>query len=427
MSLFAKMFGRRTPLEQMRRDVSQGNWAAAFNLAKSLDQAELSDEERQEVSDTEQRAGDKLATLNLDEGEGEIRNGNLLRAREHLQLACEQARSADLQQRAKTALAELEKGERVIAHKKESGPAASHCGGSCGPVGGMRSEGFPASEDDSFDDEARFEVLLATLPEELADRYLAAGDAFRRAWLVAHDDDPSHALALFDEVPKEERDALFYCERGSQKGRLNNFKGAQTDLKRALESEPELFIALSALVDLFVANNRLKDAEQLLRRTLREERFPVYCQANLAQLVARRGDEKEALALATSALDAGYLDPTIIQICASLLEKQERFDEAEAVLCKLQGGGGCAGGAHPLLAEFWLRRNKNLDQALEAFKGALRQEQDNPRWLLRIGQTYAARGWKNEARGQLERLLGHPALTDELRREAQATADQLKG
>jgi len=424
MSLFAKMFGRRTPLEQMRRDVSQGSWAAAFNLARSLDRSEFSDEERQEVSDTEQRAGDKLATLNLEEGEGELRNGNLLRAREHFQLACEQARSADLQQQIKSALVELEKGDRV-AHKKEAVSAASHCGGSCGPVGGVRSEGLPVAEDDSFDDEARFEVLLATLPEELADRYLATGEAFRCAWLVAHDGDPSQALKLFDEVPKAERDALFYCERGSQKGRLNDFKGASADLKRALESEPGLFVALSALVDLLVANNRLKDAEQLLRRALKEDRFPVYCQANLAQFAARRGDEKETLALATSALEAGYLDPTIIQICASLLEKQERFDEAEAVLCKLQGGGGCGGGAHPLLAEFWLRRNKNLDQALEAFKGALRQEQDNPRWLLRIGQTYAARGWKNEARGQLERLLGHPALTDELRKEAQATADQL--
>ncbi len=421
MSIFAKMFGRRNPLEQMRRDMDQGSWAAAFNLAKSLDRSALSDEEQQEVSSTEQCAGDKLAALNLEEGEGEARNGNLLRAREHFQLACDQARSPELLKQVQATLAGLEQGGGTVAQAA----AASHCGGTCGPVGAVRSDGVPI-EEDPFDDEARFELLLATLPEALAERYLAAGEAFRRAWLVSQDDDPQHALELFEEVPKAERDALFLCERGSLKGRLHDFNGAHADLKQALKSEPELFVALSARVELLVANNRLKDAEQLLRRTLKEKRFPVYCQANLAQLVARRGDEAEALALATSALDAGHLDPTVIHICASILEKQERFAEAEAALAKLQGSGGCASGVHPLLAEFWLRRNKNLDQALEAFKAALRQEQGNPRWLLRIGQAYAARGWKSEALKQLECLLEHPDLTDELRHEAQATSDQLK-
>ena len=57
--------------------------------------------------------------------------------------------------------------------------------------------------------------------------------------------------------------------------------------------------------------------------------------------------------------------------------------------------GGCGGGAHPLQAEFWLRHGKNLDRALESFKGALRHELDNPRWLLRIAQVEAGASFVN--------------------------------
>ena len=79
-----------------------------------------------------------------------------------------------------------------------------------------------------------------------------------------------------------------------------------------------------------------------------------------------------------------------------------------------------------MLAEYWLRRGQNLDKALESFKGAMRQETDNPRWLLRIAQVYLARGWKKEASEQIERLMKQGGLPDQIRAEVKSVADQLQ-
>ena len=79
-----------------------------------------------------------------------------------------------------------------------------------------------------------------------------------------------------------------------------------------------------------------------------------------------------------------------------------------------------------MLAEFWLRRGKDFDRALESFKGAMRQERDNPRWLLRISQVYLAKGWRKEASEQVQRLMSQGELPEELRAEINALADQLQ-
>jgi len=425
MGFFQKLLGKQDPLEQMRQFCSRENWAGAFTVARTIDPTVFSEEERQEIASIEQRAGDHLARLNLEEGEGEMRNGNLARAREHCQLAREQARTPVLQQQAESLQARLDRGNLESARDLAMPPAAAACGPGCGPSCSPHEEKSEVWDADGLDDEARFEVLLATLPESLAARYMSAGNAFRKAWLASHDDDPAHALELLAEVPENEQDALFYSERGNLKGRNEDFAGGLADLQKALADEPDLFVAFHSLVEMLTGCGRLEEMEKLLHQALAADRFPGYCQANLAQLLARRGEDDEALRLGSAALQSGYVEQGTVVLCASLLEKKGRFDEAEALLLKLQGGG-CAGGAHPLLAEFWLRRNKCLDKALEAFKGALRQEQGNPRWRLRIAQVYLARGWHNEAAEHLDRLLGQDGLVDDFRREVQLTADQLR-
>ena len=79
-----------------------------------------------------------------------------------------------------------------------------------------------------------------------------------------------------------------------------------------------------------------------------------------------------------------------------------------------------------MLAEFWLRRGQNLDQALESFKGAMRQELDNPRWLLRVSQVYLAKGWHKEAAEQVERLMQQRDMPEQIRAEVKSVADQLQ-
>jgi tetratricopeptide (TPR) repeat protein len=262
------------------------------------------------------------------------------------------------------------------------------------------------------------------MPDELAARYLTAGPTFRKAWLAIQDGDEKKALDLLHEIPESERDALFLFEHGALMARSGQHADALRDLQAALAAEPTLFQAFDTMVDTLFALGKTDELEAVLKQSLAAERFGGYCWARLAELHAQRRETEPALAAGLKALEEGFLDQGLILLCAQLLEQSGQFDQAETLYRRLPGGG--CGGTHPLLAEFWLRREQNLDQALESFKGALRQERDNPRWLLRIAQVYFAKGWHKEAAEQVERLMRQGTLPERVGTEVKALADSLR-
>ncbi len=423
MSFLKKMFGKKDPIDEMRQLEAQQSWAELLSAAKRIDRSELSEELQAEIAAWETEAGDALATINFEEGGWAQKSGNLLRAREDYQLAIDQARSGELRERVKQTLAALDRGELPPeAAVADDGPAVhAGCSSNCTTATG------PAVDphDMDLDEETRLELLLATMPAVLAERYLAAGPEFRQAWLAAQDGDEAEALALLNQVPDAERNALFLFERGALMARSGQNKKAHQDLQAALTVEPDLFPAFDTLVDVLVATGRIDELEKSLKQNLAAERFVGYCWARLAELHAQRRELELALAAGLKAVDEGMIDQGLFSLCAQLLEQAERFDEAETLLMRIPGGG-CGGGVHPLLAEFWLRRGQNFDQALESFKGAMRQERDNPRWLLRISQVYLAKGWRKEAAEQVERLMQQKDLPEQIRAEVKLVADQLQ-
>jgi tetratricopeptide (TPR) repeat protein len=424
MSFLKKMFGKKDPVEEIRQLFARQDWAGVLSAAKGLDRLEVEDALLAEVGKWEEQAGDALAKINLEEGTWAQKSGNLLRAREDYQLAIGQARSVELRKSAEDALIALDRGELPEAAVTEvnDGPAVhAGCNSSCSSATGTEIE--PQEMD--LDEEARLELLLATMPPELANRYLTAGMEFRQAWLAVQDGEDKRAMELLAKVPEAERNALFLFERGSLMIRAGQLKKAHQDLQAALTLEPDFFSAFEALVEVLAATGRIDELEKALKQNLAAERFVGYSWARIAELHAQRRELEPALAAGLKALDEGILDPGLISLCARLQEHAERFDEAEALLMRMPSGG-CGGGAHPLLAEFWLRRGKNLDQALESFKGAMRQERDNPRWLLRISQVYLAKGWRKEASEQIQRLMSQAEVPEEIRAEIKSVADQLQ-
>ncbi len=416
MSLFKSLFGKRDPLAEIEKLHARGEWAALLSAIRGLDRQAVPESELPRIDARAAEAGDRLAGLNLAEGEGALRLGNRIKAREHLQLAREQARSPELRGRIEGLLNEAQ-GAPVAA--ATSTPGAHGCGGGCGPT---CAPAAPAAEEELAAEE-RLELLLATLPPELAERYAAAGETFLQGWLAAQEGDDRQALKLFATVPAGERGPLWQAEYGGVLARAGRAAEAENCLRAALAAMPGLFSAFDALVSLLAVSGRQADLDALLRRSLEEGRFTGYCWSRIAQLEGRRGNLAGAAAACDAALAAGEADPATLALCAALQEQGGDLPAAEKLLSRLPAGG-CGGGAHPLLAEFWLRRGSNLDRALESFKGALRSEQDNPRWALRIAQVYLAKGWKREAAKQVESLLGRgdipEALGDELRSVAQA-------
>ena len=423
MAFLKKMFGKKDPVEEMRKLFVRQDWAALLSAAKRLDRTALEEALLAEVDIWELKAGDTLAKVNLEEGAWAQKTGNILRAREDYQMAIEQARSTEISKRAAEALDALERGElpKEETEVLESPVIQASCSGGCTSSTGPDID-LPESD---LDEEARMELLLATLPPALASRYLNTGSEFRQAWLAVQDGEDKRAMELLEKVPAAERNDLFLFERGALMFRSNQFKIAYQDLQAALTLKPELFPAFDALVEVLIATGRIDELESTLKQNLATERFVGYSWARLAELHAQRREMEPALAAGLKALDEGFSDQGLLALCANLQEQAERFDEAEKLLMRMPGGG-CGGGVHPLLAEFWLRRGKNFDRALESFKGAMRQERDNPRWLLRISQVYQAKGWRKEATVQVQRLMSQKDLPEEFRAEVQAIADQLQ-
>ncbi len=423
MSFFKKMFAKKDPIDEMRQLHARQDWAGLLSVANRMDHDNLDADIQAELNTWQDEAGDTLAAVNLEEGAWAQKSGNLLRAREDYQLAIELARSSGLRERAEQALASLDRGEvPQEAAVASDGPAIhagcnSNCATTAGPV--------VTPQKTDLDEETRMELLLATMPAELAERYLTACPEFRQAWLMAQDGEEQQALTLLDQVPEAERNSLYHFERGALMARSGQHKKAYQDLQAALTAEPGLFPAFDTLVDVLIASGRTEEMEKTLKQTLAAGRFIGYCWARLAELHAQRSELELALAAGLKAVEEGITDPGLISLCAQMLEQAERVDEAEALLMRMPSGG-CGGGAHPMLAELWLRRDKHLDQALESFKAALRQERDNPRWLLRIAQVYLAKGWRKQAAEQIERLMRQSELPEHIRAEIKSVSDRLQ-
>jgi hypothetical protein len=148
---------------------------------------------------------------------------------------------------------------------------------------------------------------------------------------------------------------------------------------------------------------------------------PAFCHGNLAVIFARRGEQNAALDHGLQAIAGGERSMETLLLTASLLEHHGKPNEAERVLMHLSGGG-CSGGPSPARRVLAAPR-ENLDKALESFKGALRSEPDNPRWLLRVAQVYLARGWEKEGIGLLEKALSVGTLEPRLHAEGKALLD----
>jgi tetratricopeptide (TPR) repeat protein len=421
MRFLKKMIGKRDPVEELRRLHAAGDWAGVLAVGRNVALDELEETTRAAAAQWLSEAGDSLARLNLDEGNYAWQANNLLKASEHYQLALDQARDPALRLQVEAKLASLQDAPTTGTDKAEiddSSACHSGCGPSCGPTAGQGEH-----DQTQLDSESRLELLLVGYPPELASRYAASGPAFRRAWLAVQDGEDDLALDFFAQVPEAERDALYRAELGALQLRRDQPDAAIDLLQQALRDDPDHFLAYDSLVIALTSTGRIEQLLSVLKQSIAEDRFVGYSWARLAELHAQRQETELALAAGLKALDQGLQDANIIGLCAQLLERLERFDEAEALYRRLKAGG-CGGGVHPLLAEFWLRRRINLDQALESFKGALRQEQNNPRWSLRIAQVYQGKGWRKQANQQFEALMARSDLPEALRKELLETVQQ---
>ncbi|MDY0267992.1 tetratricopeptide repeat protein [Trichloromonas sp.] len=408
MGLLSRFFSPKNPLENLRRLARDERWADLLRLGEAPDE-DLALEIRDEWHALLTLAGDRLAELNLAEGEACLNIGDRERALEHFQLAAEHGRSEVLREDARRRLTEL-------SLPSPSRPPSSETSACC-PSGCAASLGKAPGEAEAPDLETRLELVLSNYPPELAELYRQVGTAFRRAFLAAHDGRDGEALAGFDALPAEEQDASFHFERGALLARMGDVAAGRWNLEKAVALNPAHVLALETLVRLDFLEKRPQKAEERLTRMLAAQLVPAFCHGCLARLRAAEGDFSAALLHGEEALREGPVEMDVLLLLASLYEREGRFTEAENLLRRLPGSG-CGGASHVLLAEFWLRRGESLKKALESFRAEARRDPGNPRWQLRMAQVCAALGWLKDGRPWLDRLPALDDLPSELRQEA---------
>ncbi len=415
MGFFKKLFAGGDSLSAMNRAVRQQRWADVLRESECIEHDKLPGHIADELGSMIELAGNRLAEINLVEGEACLRSGENERADEHFKLAAQHARTEDLKQRAEQLLKDAR------SPSAQAVVPSSVAGGCCSS--GCQSDSLDdADETVSWDMETRLELALSSYPPEWMERYIGTGIEFKQALLMSHDGLLGEALAGFEAVPDSARDDLFYFERGSLQVRMNDQGRGRKDLTRAIELNPRHELAMETLVSLDLASRNLPAAETRLQSMLSAGIAPAFCYSRLAMICAGRDDEAAAVSYGEKALAAGPVDMETLVLQASLLEKDGRLEETEALLASLPGGG-CGGGAHVLLAEYWLRQGKSLEKALESFKGTSRQDPGNLRWPLRIAQTYLALGWHKEGQAMMKKVLSVPDLDDILRQEAEEILD----
>jgi tetratricopeptide (TPR) repeat protein len=222
---------------------------------------------------------------------------------------------------------------------------------------------------------------------------------------------------LWQQVTEDEQDDLYWFELGALQARCGQLDEARSALETALEQNPEFLFAIEALIPVLSASGDYSLAEQRLLQLLDQGIDPAFCYAELAQLYVQQHDFTAAADFVRQALAAGNNEPNFIMLAAAVLEHVGALDEAEAVL-KMLPVAGCGGGISLPLAEFWLRQKHELGKILDTFNAACREEPDNPRWQLRVAQTYLARNWVKDGVKLLRKVVDDPRLSDEMAEEA---------
>ncbi len=410
MGILGKLFGTKSGVEKMQRALAQGSYAEALHLGEDL---VAGGDETAELTESLRAASEGLARLNLEEAIRSRQAGNEALATEHLQLALSQARSPEL---IKDVEDVVDQGRSAVLAQGEVQPAGSTgsaCGG-CAPA----PQQADISPDDFPDLQSRIELIVASYPVEMQQRYLSRSDSFLRAFLLVHEGEDQQALPYWDEVPRGERDELFLFELGCLYGRLGQADKGLELLRQALQLEPGNLMVVDALLSLLLGQGDSSAAQKLLQQQVARGDNLAFCYARQCELSSRQQDRTAALEAARRALGEGYAEPGFLVMAAGLFEAEGLMTEVEQLLSGLPSGG-CSGGVSLPLAEFYLRQNRELAKILDAFNGACRKEPDNPRWQLRVAQTYLARKWRKQGLELLGRVVGDPRLEDGLRIEAE--------
>lgn len=417
MGLLRRLFFSKSDLPALRKAVSTQRYADALLIAEELRESELGSVEHAELETLAAQAGDSLARKNLNEGLYLVQEQQWEGAAEHLTLAQQQSVSADLKQEVEHALHRLQL-EKAAASSAVLSPSSSSCS-SCAPALSETSVSVSALDSPDFD--AQLELILTSYPEELVGRYQQKSPEFLQAFVLGHQGEEVEAMKKFGLLPASEQDDLFDFEVGCLMARLGERPKACDALYSALQQNSTLLLATEAMVSILLSLKEHQKALSFMQEMMAKDQPPAFCHAQLATIYHAMDDADNALHHGSKALESGHAETHIVLMTAMLHEGKQQLNEAEVLYRKIPAPASCgAVGMNLYLAEFLLRQKRELRKVLDTFNSACRNEPENPRWQLRVAQTYLGLGWEKRGQKLLKLVVRDPNLMEALRSEAKA-------
>ena len=281
MSLFGKLFSKRTPEEERAQAdalfAAEDFGAAKLAYERAQDLVRAQPDQVKTLAEKIDACRDAIAKRRIAEAVTLIEQGNFEYAREELQGAIETAASPELIEQAERQMERTERTQRRV-------------------------EQAAVPEQEAAD---RYEVIAGGFDEDQYAEYDAHGEPMKRAILAFHDGKPAEARA--------ELEALV----------------ASADAPRYLWFE----VGRARIADGDAAGGA--DALAKFLATLHEEEggdARLLAHMELAQQVHARGDFDGALAHYEQALEAMPDDPRPYLAMATFLRREKQFDEAIEVL-----------------------------------------------------------------------------------------------
>ncbi len=163
----------------------------------------------------------------------------------------------------------------------------------------------------------QLELILTSYPDSLAERYLEKEQLFQDAFLLAQSGREEEALELWARIPPTEQDDLYFFELGCLFGRLGELDKALRLLDKALVNNPELLLAVEAMIPIMMERGDFDRAISKLQELLNKGVNRPFCHAQLAIVHARQGELEKAAEDVRKALAGGSVNQSFWFCCNS--------------------------------------------------------------------------------------------------------------
>ncbi|MFQ6069552.1 MAG: tetratricopeptide repeat protein [Candidatus Aminicenantales bacterium] len=204
---------------------------------------------------------------------------------------------------------------------------------------------------------------------------------------------------------------------------IEDYSGALQALEQVLEQDPSNYYALLTRAKIFQRTGKLKEAEILYRRLLKQKAKSVEVHLNLAILLENKGDREGALAEYIELLRMEKNPPLERRYfyhfrIGVLHERLKNFDKAEDYLRKAVEIDPESGEALNYLGYMLVERGNKLKEAINFIKRALAVEPDNGAYLDSLGWAYYKignfKGAEIYLRQAIQKLKDDPVINDHL-------------